>query len=217
MRPLVEKYIASLPSTHANVKAKDLGLHIPAGVSTHTVYKGTEPKATEYLVFSGEFDYSEENVVRLDALKECLEIRLLERLREEESGVYAPGVRVNAQKLPQGRFSLIVSFGCAPANAEKLVASTLDEIAKLRTNGPLPENLAKWRAEDKTARETSLKTNPFWLGYLQGQVSNGDPLNEIEGYDKVADGVTVGALKTAANSWLSGKNYIRIELQPEKK
>ncbi|HTR31862.1 MAG TPA: insulinase family protein [Puia sp.] len=217
LRPLVEQYLASLPSTHSNVQPKDLGIHIPSGVSTHVAHKGTEPKATVYLVLSGWFDYSPENVVRLDALRECLEIRLLERLREDESGVYSPGVRVNSSKLPRGRYAFYINFGCAPENVDKLVASTLDEINKLRTEGPLPANLQKWRAEDRTSRETQLKTNRFWLGYLQGQIVNQEPLDEIQGYDKIADAVTVQALKDAANKYLDGKNLIRLELEPEKK
>jgi zinc protease len=216
LRPLVEKYIASLPATHAGMQARDLNIHIPSGVATHLVFKGSEPKATVLMVFSGSFDYSMENVIRLDALRECLEIRLIQRLREDESGVYNPMVRVNTSRFPQGRYSVLVNFGCAPENADKLVASTLDEIAKLRENGPLKENMDKWRAEDRASRETQLKTNKFWLNYLQGQVENGEPLDLIEGYDKAADAVTVDALKGAARSWLSGENYIKLELLPEK-
>jgi zinc protease len=131
--------------------------------------------------------------------------------------VYSPGVHANSSKLPQGRYSILVNFGCAPDNVNKLIASTLDEIAKLRTNGPLKANLDKWRAEDRTSRETELKTNRFWLNYLQGQASNAESLDEIAGYDKAADAITVEALKKAANTWLSGKNYIRLELEPEGK
>jgi zinc protease len=215
IRPLIEKYIASLPSTHAGEQARDLGIHIPGGVMSKAVYKGTEPKATVLLVLSGAFDYSMQHVIQLDALKECLEIRLLQRLREEESGVYSPGVWVNSDKFPQSRYAFIISFGCSPANADKLVASTLDEIAKLRTTGPLQENVDKWRAEDRSSRETQLKTNPFWLNYLQGQMENQADLHEIDGYNRTVDGVTSVILKEAAKRYLSGANYIRLELLPE--
>jgi zinc protease len=215
IRPLIEKYIASLPSTHGGIQAKDIGVHIPAGVINKTVYKGTEPKATVLLVLSGTFDYSMKNVIQLDALKECLEIRLLQRLREDESGVYSPSVRVNSNKFPQGRYALIISFGCSPASVDKLVASALDEIAKLRTAGPLQENVEKWRAEDRSSRETQLKTNPFWLNYLQGQMENQADLHEISGYNSSVDAVTPVLLMEAAQRYLSGANYIRLELLPE--
>jgi len=214
MRPLVEKYLASLPATHAGAQPKDLGIHIPDGVISKTVYKGSEPKASVLLVFSGAFDHTMANVIRLDALRECLNIRLIQRLREDESGVYSPSVRINTSRLPHGRYSLLVTFGCAPENADKLVASTLDEIAKLRNNGPLPENVDKWRAEDRATRETGLKTNSFWLGYLQSQRENGSSLDEIESYDGAADTVTPEMLRTAAREYLSGRNYIRLELLP---
>ncbi len=216
IRPLLEKYLGSLPATHAGEQAKDLGIHIPAGQMTRIVYKGTEPKATVYLVFSGAFDYSPENRVRLDALKEALQIRLIQRLREDESGVYSPAVRVNMGKLPESRYSFLISFGCSPEHADKLVASALDEVGKLRTAGPLQENVDKWRAEDKTARETQLKTNGWWMGYLNTQLENGEDLHQLDGYSSIADAVTPSELKAAAEKYLSGDNYIRLELLPAK-
>ena len=215
IKPLLEKYLGSLPSTHAGLQAKDLGIHPPEGVLTKVVYKGTEPKATVYMIFTGTFDYNTENLIRLDALKETLEIRLLERLREDESGVYSPSAHVSASKFPHSRYGFVVNFGCAPQNVDKLVASALDEIAKLRTDGPLQENINKWRAEDKTGRQTSLKTNNWWLGYLDGQMENQEDLHQLDNYLPQLDKVSREDLKTAAQQFLSGNNYIRFELMPE--
>ena len=216
IKPLLEKYLGSLPATHAGEQAKDLGIHIPPGQLTKIVYKGTEPKATVALVFSGTFDYSSENRVRLDALKEALQIRLIQRLREDESGVYSPGVRVNMVKLPEARYTFIINFGCAPENADKLVASALDEVNKLRTTGPLQENVDKWRAEDRSARETQLKTNSWWMSYLSGQLENGEDLHHLDGHSSIVDGITPAGLKETAVKYLSGDNYIRLELLPAK-
>ena len=217
IRPLLEKYLGSLPATHMGEQAKDLGIHIPAGQMTRLVYRGTEPKATVYLVFSGTFDYSQENRVKLDALKEALQIRLIQRLREDESGVYSPAVRVNIGKPPESRYSFLISFGCSPEHADKLVASALEEVAKLRTAGPLQENVDKWRAEDKATRETQLKTNSWWMGYLNTQLENGEDLHQLDGYSSIVDTVTPAGLKAAAVNYLSGDNYIRLELLPAAK
>jgi zinc protease len=216
IKPMLEKYLGSLPSTHSNQQAKDLGIHIPAGLISKNVYKGSEPQSTVLLVFSGEFDYSLENNIQLNALKETLEIRLLERLREDESGVYSPGVFENTSKFPEPRYSFIIQFGCAPKNVDKLVASTLDEISKLRDAGPLPENIEKWNAETKNSRETELKTNNFWLGYISDQLENKESLDQLDTYNHIIDAVTPADLKKAADSYLSGKNYIRLVLLPEK-
>jgi len=216
LKPLLEKYLGSLPATHGAESAKDLDIHAPAGRIEKTVYKGTEPKATVLLDFSGPFDYNPQNKVAMDALKECLEIRLLQRLREDESGVYSPGVFASTGNLPQQRYSFFVQFGCAPQNVEKLIASTLDEIRKLRENGPPQENLDKWRLESKTERGTESQTNGFWLNYLAGQLQNNEPLDAAEHYNEMIDKVTTAAIKTLADEYLNGNNYIRLVLEPGK-
>jgi zinc protease len=215
IKPLLEKYLGSLPSKGQHEQAKDLNIHAPAGRVEKTVYKGSEPKATVYLVYTGKYDYSSENNVKMDALKETLEIRLLERLREDESGVYSPGVQESTTKLPQQRYSFLIHFGCAPQNAEKLIASTLDEIGKLEKDGPLQENVDKWRAEDKTTFEPALKTNSFWLGYINGQLQNSEPIEQISGYNALVDHVNPEGLKEMAKKYLNGDNYIKLVLLPE--
>ncbi|WP_158994112.1 pitrilysin family protein [Mucilaginibacter sp. L196] len=214
IKPLLEKYLGALPVTGIHEEAKDLNIHPPTGKIEKTVYKGSEPKATVYLVYAGQYDYSPENNTKMDAMKEVLEIRLLQRLREDESGVYSPGVQENTSLQPQQRYSFLIHFGCAPQNVERLIASTLDEISKLKTDGPLPENIGKWRAEDKTSFEPQLKTNGFWLGYLNGQLQNGQDLNEVKNYNSLLDAVKPDDIKIMAGKYLSGNNYIRLVLMP---
>ena len=215
IKPLLEKYLGALPAKGQHEQAKDLGIHPPAGKIERAVYKGSEPKATVYLVYTGTYDYSSENNVKMDAMKEALEIRLLQRLREDESGVYSPGVQENTSLKPQQRYSFLIHFGCAPQNVEKLIASTLDEISKLKTDGPPQENIDKWRAEDKTSFEPQLKTNGFWLGYLSGQLQNDQDLDQVNHYNDLLDIVKPQDVKTMAGKYLSGENYIRFVLMPE--
>jgi zinc protease len=215
IKPLLEKYLGSLPSTNSHEIAKDLGIHIPDGIIEKTVFKGTEPKSTVLLVFSGKYDYSPENNIRLDALKETLEIRLLQRLREDESGVYTPGVYEQTSKFPQQRYSFLIQFGCAPKNVDKLIASALDEINKLRTSGPLQENVDKWRAEGKTSFEPQLKTNVFWLGYITGKLQNQEDMDMVNHYTILLDEVKPTDVKAMAVKYLSGDNYIKLVLKPE--
>jgi zinc protease len=214
IRPLLEKYLGGLPASPTVVEAKDLYIHIPAGIIQKTVYKGSEQKAMVNLIFSGDFDYTMANKLEMDALKEALQIRLLERLREDESGVYTPSTRITTGKYPQGRFSLVVSFGCSPQNTDKLIASALDEINKLRINGPPQVNVDKFRAETSRSLESALSTNGFWLTYLCGQLQNKESITQIDDYVKLIDDLNPALVKDAANRYLSGKNYIKLVLLP---
>jgi zinc protease len=217
IKPLLEKYLGGLPSTYKSESYKDLGIRPPVGRVEKTVYKGSEPKATVNLVFTGPFDYSPAEKIQLNALKEVLQIRLIERLREDESGVYSPGVGESAEKYPNSSYRFVISFGCGPQNVEKLIASALDEINKLKASGPLQVNVDKYKAEDQRARETDLKSNNWWLDYLVTSLQDHDDLHELNAYDSNLDKVTPESLKAMANKYLGGKNYIKLVLMPEGK
>lgn len=217
IKPLLAKYLGSLPSKGRKEEARDLGIHIPEGKIAKTVYKGTEQRSTVYLVYSGNYNYNLEDNVKMGALSEVLNIRMLERLREKEGGVYTPGVQLNFSKYPKGRFSLTVTFGCSPDNVESLIASASDEIKKVGLNGPSQENINKFKAEDFRAREIGLKTNEYWLSYLGTQLVNNEPLSLVDNYDVLINQVTVPSLKEISAKYLNGDNYIRLVLMPEVK
>jgi zinc protease len=216
IKPMLEQYLGSLPSINRKETAKDLGITIPAGKLDKKVYKGQEPKATVRLVFSGDYTYSEKHNNQLDALAEVLTIKLVERLREDEGGVYGAGARASYTKMPKGRYTFNISFGCAPENVEKLISSTLDEINKIKEKGAIAGDIAKFVAEETRSNETQLKDNNFWIGYLTNQYQNEEDPKQVLNYLNSLKEITPEVLKSAAQVRLSD-NFIRLVLLPEVK
>jgi zinc protease len=215
---LLQTYLGGLPSTDSAQKEtyKNLNIVPPPGQITKIVTKGIDDKASVQLVFSGPYDYNEQNNLELDALEAILQIKLTERLRQQDSGVYSPGVSSDYVKLPNGRYSFNVFFGCAPANVDKLIADALDEINKLKQNGALQTDIEKFSSENIRSTEVELRQNYFWAGYLAGGEQNQEPPHRILDHVKELDKITVQSTKDAANKYLSGDNLIKFELLPEK-
>ncbi len=221
LRPLVELYLGGLPSLSATAPDKkekfvDLGIRIPAGSISKTVYRGVDPKATVQLVYSGDLVWSPENTTQIDALAEVLEIKLIEKLREEESGVYGVSASGSYAKYPVPRYTFRIGFGCAPDNVEKLIARTREIIDNLKQQGALPGDIAKFKAETRRETELQLKDNQFWLGYLQNQYYNNDNPTEILREAELLKKVTPESTKEAATTYF-GNNMIRLVLMPAKK
>ena len=217
LKPLLEQYLGSLPSANRKETAKDLGIQIPGGSIDKKIYKGQEPKASVRLVFSGDYTWSEKHNNQLNALASVLTIKLIERLREDEGGVYGVGARASYTKFPKGRYTFNISFGCAPENVEKLISSTLDEINKIRVNGALAGDIEKFIAEETRSTETQLKDNGFWLGYLANQLQNEDEPKQVLTYLESLKELNPEALKATVQYRLSPDNFIRMVLLPEKK
>jgi zinc protease len=216
IRPLVERYLGGLPSSGRKESFRDLGIRIPSGQISRTVRLGSDPKASVQLVYSGDFTWSAANQVQLDALAEVLEIKLTEKLREEESSVYGVGVGGSYSKFPVPRYTLQISFGCAPENVEKLIARTNAQIAELQTSGPDLTDLRKFQAQTRRSRETELRQNGYWLGYLSAQYRNGDDPAEVLTDEARLNALTVETLKTAASRYF-GPNRVQLVLLPGEK
>ncbi|HEY0271933.1 MAG TPA: insulinase family protein, partial [Chitinophaga sp.] len=212
--PLIAQYLGALPSTYKKEQARDLGNHIPAGQFTKKVYQGLANKALVRIVFSNDYAYSPLANLQMKALGDILQIRLTEDLREEAGEVYSPAVQVQYNKYPKNRYALVVSFGCAPANADHLVSRVEQIMQEMSANGPSAENLAKFKAAYNKNLELLLKDNGFWLGYLSGQYENGDDPLQVLDMQQNLDKLTVTSLTDAAALFYGDKNRIVFELLP---
>ncbi|WP_138477564.1 M16 family metallopeptidase [Dyadobacter bucti] len=216
IKPLLEKYLGSLPSTDRNDTFKHANIYPPKGKIEKTIYKGLEPKSRVALVSSGEYEYNPENNIQVEALQEVLQIKLIEALREEESGVYGVSVSESTDKFPSGHYRFTISFGCAPENVEKLVKRTQEEIARIKKDGADPKDIDKFVAETRRKMETAVKTNNFWLNYLDDNTFLGDDLNEIFEQERLLKSITVATTRAAALQYFNDENFIKVVLMPER-
>lgn len=216
MIPLVEKYIASLPSNETKEQWKDLGIRYPKGTVTRVVKKGQEDKASVRLFFTGDAAYSDLEVTQLDQLCSILGIRLREVLREDQGGVYGVGVRGSISRIPTETYSITISFGCAPANVDKLIDLVMKEINDLKTNGASQVNIDKVTAEDIRSLEKDLKENSYWQYNLEQKYLYGeDPKTILEDMSNLKK-MTVQRSKEMANKYFGMENFAKMVLLPEK-
>ena len=215
IKPLLETYLASLPSTPKTSTFRDVGLRPVKGVVTKKVYKGTEPKSQINITFYGEKPYSDVEQLKVQALIELLNIKIIETLREDMSGVYGAGVRGGLNKNPYNSYSLTISMPCGPENVDKLIKASFDEIQKVKDKGPLDADLNKVKETWKKQYEEDIKDNNFWVRKLQAGVELGSNVTDVLSYEKRVDALTPKDLQDAANKYFDMKNYVQIVLYPE--
>ncbi|RQO74458.1 peptidase M16 [Pedobacter sp. KBW06] len=214
VRPLLLKYLGGLPATGRKESAKDLGIRMPKGQLSRTVYNGAAEKATVKLVIHGDYQFSERNNLQLEALKSILGFRLTDRLREQEGGVYSPSVGLELTRSPQVHYSFTVNFGCSPQNVDKLIAATWEEIDKLRDQGVLADDLEKFVAEETVAMKAVMESNSFWTNYLSTQYQHNDSPEKVLKYVEQLKRLSVILLQKTAQKYLGKQNYMRFVLLP---
>jgi zinc protease len=207
-------YIGSLPSTKTDEKFIDNGYRPLYGALEKHVKKGTEPKSLVKIQFRGEAIYNAEEDYYLQSLGEVLSIKLIEKLREEEGGVYGVGARGGMSRSPYGSYSLTISFPCGPEKMELLQTKALEELQKIIDNGPEAKDIAKIKETQLLEHKEQLKENRFWMNRIKNADFNQIPLKNIsEQVDKIHK-LTAKNIQEIAKKY-AVKNKFVATLNPE--
>jgi zinc protease len=219
LRPMVEKYLASLPSSNQHTTWKDLGINPPTGTIVKKVYKGEAQKSVVSIIFSGKKEFSRENRFKLSAMTQALQIKLREDIREDKSGVYYVGVSPSFQKIPHDQYQITINFGCDPARVDELVAEVMKQIDTITTQPIEATYIDRVQKIGKNELEVNLKDNRYWMSQLQDRYWNGiDPstITLTEG-NKLYDSITPQDIFQTAKEYFNRDNCVEVILYPEKK
>lgn len=210
----VELYLASLPSKNTKENYKNIASKPLSGDLEKIITKGSEPKSLVRIIYQGTTDNNIKDAYYLKSLGELLTIKLIEKLRESESGVYGVSAKGSMNKLPFATYNFSISFPCGPENVDKLKAKTFDEIEKIKNNGVSETDLNKIKETQLLELKEIQKTNKYWLGQLQNSDYNQTDRSKIlEAEDKIKN-LSAKDLQKIAKKYLSNNRIIGI-LNPE--
>ncbi|WP_311196676.1 M16 family metallopeptidase [Rugamonas fusca] len=214
IKPLVATYLGALPTPDVPVQYKDWGVRPIKGVVKKEVHMGAEPKSTISITFTGTADYSDDEQMRLQALLEALNIKLLEVLREQQGLIYGGGMSGALTKVPYGGYTISINLPCGPENVDKVIAATFAEIARVKEHGVTQEDLDKVRAGWSRNYHKGLRENGYWLGQLQlAQINGTDPAALLT-YEQRAGAIRAADLKQTARRYFDMDNYLQVVLYP---
>jgi zinc protease len=215
LKPLVETYLASLPAKGRKEKEKDLKIRRVGGVVKKTFKLASEPKASVQIEFHGPQKWTRDNDRDMAILGQVLSIKLREDLREERGGVYGVGAGGRISRSPFQERSFSIRFGCDPARVDELVKATFDGIASLVKDGVDDPTLDRVKQTFIRSRETDLRTNNFWLGWLTNAYKYGDDPALVLDTEPVVARMKADLVKASAKRYLDAKQYYQSVMLPE--
>jgi zinc protease len=216
IKPLVERYLGSLPSLHRKETWKDVGIEPPKGVVRKTVNKGIEPKSRTAIVFTGPFQYDRPHRTVIRAMSLVLDTRLRNLLREELSGTYGVTVNASYEKIPHEEYSFMINFGCNPERTDELVKALFKEVEDLKTSGPSEKEANDARQALFRELETGLKQNSWLLTQLYFKYQLGEDPKSLFDFEEALKVITPAFIQEAARTYLNTDNYVQVSLFPEK-
>ena len=215
IRPLVEKYLASLPSQGRVETWRDIDDDKITGQHEVVVRKGIEPKSSVRINFYGPAEWSYYEQYLLGAMIDVLKIPMREALREDKGGVYGVGVGGGMSRYPTGEFSTSIRFGCDPERVEELIETALDVVKTFQSEGPDPDDLASVKEMQLRGIEKSFRENGFWMSALQTYIKNDIDFDAVYKRVERTESLTAEKIRQAAIKYFDDSNRMISKLLPE--
>jgi zinc protease len=216
IKPLLEKYIASIPTTSEKENWKDNSTSWSSNKIDKDVFlEMKDPKTSVRIVIKNDMEYSLKNSILMRAMGDVLQLRYTESLREEEGGTYGASTRGTISRRPIEEASIAVNFDCNPDLAEKLIGIVHKEIEAIKNGNIQQADLDKTLTNYLKAREESKNYNRYQMSLLKNYVMEGYNMNDPKNYENIVKSITAKDLENIAKKLIENSKSYEIVFKPE--
>jgi zinc protease len=135
-------------------------------------------------------------------------------LREQLGQTYNVSVNLTERLPLRGAGYISVGFGADPLNVEGMIARVLEEVERLRKNGPTLDLTIRAKEAARRTHETAMRQNAYWTRNLQAAHFLGyDPGELLQRPNRIA-AVTPAALRDVFDRYFPLDRYTVVTLVP---
>ena len=211
LRPLLEKYMASLPSTgkeetfaHTYPNVRDVN-------EVHQWNKKMEtPQSKVSIIYTWPEKYSAQNDLKLDILKRLLSIAYTDSVREEKGGVYGVSLSASLDKNSTPEALLKISFTTDPAKYSVVMPIVYRQIANIAQYGPEASSMNKVKEYLVKQYHQAAITNDYWDYVLYNEIRNGVDFDS--NYPEMVEAVSDADIRQMAADILKSNRRIEITM-----
>lgn len=218
LRPMVEKYIASLPGNEKTavkeVKSYNPAFFMKGGDKTDTFSTPmSTPQTHVAIIEKGDMEFTPKNSLLASIAGQILTNRLIKTVREDMGAVYSIGASGQLDRTGLSPASLMTSFPMKPEMKDEVLPFIKGEFKAMETNvtpdelNPIKEYMVKVFTENR-------EKNPAWRSAILGTLANG--VDTFNGNVDTVNSITVQDVMDFMKALNAQNNYRVVILDPEK-
>ncbi len=217
IKPLIEQYIASLPSQPGVKENFKDGAEFVKGNVKNEFSRAMETPQTTSLVMWHSYDapYTMENDIKADILGQVLETSLLKKIREDEGAAYSPNASAGMTIRGNKPFTQALTYVNMKPEKKDLVINIMRESLSDVANGQIEADVLQ-KIKEKMLKDydTNAKNNGHWINVLNMYKSFNIDLQN--GYKETVNKVTGADIsKFVKDTLLKSNNCIEVTMNPE--
>ncbi|MFY0630223.1 MAG: insulinase family protein [Flavobacteriaceae bacterium] len=216
LKPLLAKYIASIPTNDKKENWKDNSTQWISDKIDRDVYlKMEDPKSSVRIAYKNDYSYSLKNSLIARAVGDILQLRFTETLREEEGGTYGASANARISRRPVQEASISVRFDCNPDKVETLVAIVHQEIQKISNGIIKQDDLNKATTNYLKDRKQQKDYNRYQMRLLTNYFREGYNMNDPKNFEDLVNSITVKDVQEFTKKLLKNSKQYEIVVKPK--
>jgi len=217
LKPLLEKYIASIEGIKRKEKSKR---KLPAWssnkINKEIYLEMATPKSTVRVCYNKKTFYSQRNKILASFFGSILTLRYTESLREKEGGTYGASANCLSSKDPVSATKLEISFDCDANRVDHLLPIVYQEIDKIKKGEIVPEDVEKTKTNYLKSKVDRKNYNKYTMDLLHGYFVENYNMDDPKNYEDIVKSITAKDIQDFANSFLSKADSYEIIFKPLK-
>lgn len=211
IRPLLEQYIASLPSTGKKETFANTYPDIRGVNETHLWRKEQKtPQSKVTLFYTWDEPYNAKNDLTLDMFKRVLSIAYTDSVREEKGGVYGVSINQSIDRNSKPTTLMRIQFTTDPDKYDTVMPLIYRQIEVIAQKGPETASLQKVREFLLKQYKQAAITNDYWNYVLYSQLRYGVDFDKD--YEQMVRDVTPADIQQFAKDLLASNRRIEVTM-----
>ena len=213
IRPLIEQYLAALPSQKKIVKSEDVTTDFKGIVVNNFKHKAETPKALALMAwYTKDMPYTLENCIKADMAGQILSMEYLKKIREDASAAYTVGSQGDVSRDDfKTTAQVFVYCPMKPEKSDVAITIMRDEVEAMAKTCDA-DKLQKVKEYMLKNHGDELKTNGYWLNCINEWRRYGIDLHTD--YEKLVSAQTPESICAFMAELLKAGNRAEVVMLP---
>ncbi len=215
VRPVIEQYLASLPSQSSKTDFVKVPMNLIDGKMENIFQREMlNPKASVFNIITGNIERNLKNLIQMSMFDQILDIVYTEKVREEEGGTYGVYSGGSISRYPEGQAMLQITFDTDPDTdrMRHLNQIVLDELNNIALDGPRESDFSKVKEYMNKSYDENLKENSYWLNLLNNKYYYGEDMHTE--YLETLNRITREDIQNFVSEFLNQENLKTVIMIP---
>jgi zinc protease len=217
LKPLLEKYIASIATKNTKEKFIDNGAKWRSNFIKKEIFIPMEDaKARVNIAYKKEMSYSAKNAINTKVVGDILQLRITETIRESEGGAYSPRASSNFFREPKSQATISVSFDCNPDLVDRLSKIVQEEIKKIAEGNINDADLNKTKTNFLKERQQLKDQSEYDMQLLTNFFRYGENMNDSKNFENIINTISKKTIQNIAKKIIINGQSYEIIFKPKK-